>query len=153
MKRLSIRIKKIVQDPGTTRKNLYEFFRVVFFSLVTAAKGFKRDNCMLRASALTLYTLLSIVPVMALAFGIAKGFGFEKVLQRELMSRLVGQEEAALRIIDFAGTLLGETKGGLMAAIGVIFLVWAVVKMISHMEDAFNDIWWIKKGPYPDTKV
>lgn len=139
-------IKKAIQDPARSKKILYDFSRAVFFSLVAAGKGFKRENCMLRASALTLYALLSIVPVMALAFGIAKGFGFEQVLQRELIARLPGQEEAALRIIDFSATLLGETKGGLMAAIGVIFLIWAVVKMIGHMEDAFNSIWWIKKG-------
>ncbi|MDY0375150.1 MAG: YhjD/YihY/BrkB family envelope integrity protein [Desulfobacterium sp.] len=146
MKQFSIKIKKALQDPARSRKKLYEFCRVVFFTLVAAAKGFKRDNCMLRASALTLYTLLSIVPVMALAFGIAKGFGFEKILQREILARLAGQEEAALRIISFSETLLGDTKGGLMAALGVIFLIWAVVKMIGHMEDAFNAIWWIKKG-------
>ncbi|MDY0222250.1 MAG: YhjD/YihY/BrkB family envelope integrity protein [Desulfobacterium sp.] len=146
MKRFSIRIKKAIQDPARSRKKFYGFFRGVFFSLVAAAKGFKRDNCMLRASALTFYTLLSIVPVMALAFGIAKGFGFEKVLQGELLARLAGQEEAVLRILNFSETLLGDTKGSLMAALGVIFLIWAVVKMIGHMEDAFNAIWWIKKG-------
>ena len=45
-----------------------------------AAQGFVRDLCQLRASALTLYSLLSIVPVIAMLFGVAKGFGFEKTL-------------------------------------------------------------------------
>ena len=47
---------------------------------VLSVKSFDRDNCILRASALTFYTLLSIVPILAMAFGIAKGFGFEVLL-------------------------------------------------------------------------
>ena len=49
--------------------------------IILSVQGFSRDLCQLRASALTLYTLLSIVPVIALLFGIAKGFGFEKKLE------------------------------------------------------------------------
>ncbi|ACN16355.1 predicted tRNA processing ribonuclease Rbn (RNase BN) [Desulforapulum autotrophicum HRM2] len=146
MKRLSVRIKKKLTDPAQLRKELKAFATRVFLTVVAAVKGFQKDNCMLRASALTFYTLLSIVPVMAMAFGIAKGFGFETMLRKEILLRLAGHEEAAQRIIDFSGTLLAETKGGVMAAVGVIFLAWAVVKMLGHMEDAFNTIWWIKKG-------
>ena len=40
--------------------------------IVLAVSGFDEDMCSLRASALTYYTLLSIVPVMAMVFGIAK---------------------------------------------------------------------------------
>ncbi|MCP4113885.1 MAG: YihY/virulence factor BrkB family protein [Desulfobacteraceae bacterium] len=134
----------LVSDPVRFRAVLDRWGKKAWSSVLVAARGFKEDNCMLRASALTFYTLLSIVPVMAMAFGIAKGFGFEKVLEKELLARLAGQEEAALKIIDFAGKILAETRGGVMAAVGVIFLVWAVVKMLGHMEEAFNAIWWVK---------
>ncbi len=146
MKQLSMRMKKSLADPAKLRKELKAFLVRVFYTVVAAVKGFRKDNCMLRASALTFYTLLSIVPVMAMAFGIAKGFGFEKILRGEILIRLAGHEEAAQRIIDFSATLLAETKGGVMAAVGVIFLAWAVVKMLGHMEDAFNTIWRIKQG-------
>ena len=53
-----------------------------------AIRGFAEDKCQLRASALTFYSLLSIVPVVAMAFGIAKGFGFEKMLEKKLMTQL-----------------------------------------------------------------
>ncbi len=115
-------------------------------SLFIAFTRFKENRGVLRASALTFYSLLSIVPVMAMAFGIAKGFGFEKLLQKELMSNLPGQEEAAIRIIEFSEKLLTGTKGGLMAALGIILLIWTVIKMMGHMEAALNEIWWIKRG-------
>ncbi len=133
-------------DIATVKSGVLEGLKKVGFSFVSAAKAFKDDSCMLRASALTYYTLLSIVPVMAMAFGIAKGFGFEKLLEKELLSRFAGQEEAVLKIMDFSEKILSETKGGLMAALGVIFLFWSVAKMLNHIENAFNAIWWIKKG-------
>ncbi len=120
--------------------------KVTGLIIVAAVKKFNYDKCNLQASALTFYSLLSIVPVMAMAFGIAKGFGFEKIFQKELLAKLSGQEEIAHRLIEFSGKLLSETKGGIMAVIGLIFLVWTVVKMFGRIEEAFNSIWWIKQG-------
>lgn len=114
--------------------------------LVAAARKFNEDKCALQASALTFYSLLSIVPVMAMAFGVAKGFGFEKILQKELMAKMTGQEEVAHRIIDFSVKMLAETKGGFMAVIGLILLIWAVVKMFSRIEGSFNAIWCIQES-------
>jgi len=43
--------------------------------LLLAIRGYQRDRCAIKASALTFHTLLSVVPVIAVFFGIAKGFG------------------------------------------------------------------------------
>jgi len=113
-------------------------------AVLLAIRGFKEDNCFLRASALTFFTLLSIVPLFAMAFGIAKGFGFEKMLEEKVMTNLQGQEEAMTRILDFSKTLLENTSGGIVAGIGVAFLFWTVIKMLGNIEHSFNDIWGIK---------
>ena len=112
--------------------------------LVLTFKGYVRDNCMPRASALTFYSLLSVVPMVALAFGIAKGFGLEQRLEKQLYLRLAGQEEVLSRIIDFARNLLENTKGGLIAGIGVILLFWLAIKVLSHIEEALNHIWKVR---------
>jgi membrane protein len=65
---------------------------------VLTFRGFQNDNCTLRASALTFYTFLSIVPVLALAFGISKGFGFEPLLESFLMEQFLFHEEALTRL-------------------------------------------------------
>lgn len=114
--------------------------------ILLALRGFDEDKCMLRASALTFFSLLAIVPVAAMAFGIAKGFGFEKLLEQQLMERMQGQEEAVTQVITFARTLLENTKGGLIAGIGVAILFWTVIKVLGNIEKSFNDIWGIKKA-------
>ena len=87
-----------------------------------AIKGFYEDKCQLRASALTFYSLLSVVPVLAMFFGIAKGFGMEHLLEKELTKSLSGQEEVLTWLIEFANKMLGNTKGTLMASLSFVIL-------------------------------
>jgi membrane protein len=118
--------------------------------LLAAGRGFDEHRCQLRASALTFFSLLSIVPVVAMAFGIAKGFHFEKMLQEKILEKFAGQEDALLKIFDFANTMLENTKGGLIAGIGVIILFWTTIKLLGNIESSFNDIWGGKKSrPLP----
>jgi len=112
-------------------------------------RGFDEDKCFTRASSLTFYTLLSIVPVMAMLFGVAKGFGFEKILEnkfRELVEKVPGQEEVLTKVIEYAESLLETTRGGVIAGIGLVLLFWSVIKVLSHIEASLNDIWEIKES-------
>ena len=115
-------------------------------TVLLAVRGFDEDKCLLRASSLTFYTLLSIVPVVAMAFGIAKGFGFENYLEKQLFEKFPGQETILLQVVDFALKLLENTKGGMIAGIGVIILFWSVMKLLGHIESSFNEIWEIRKS-------
>lgn len=112
--------------------------------IVLAVRGFAEDKCKFRASALTFYSLLSIVPVIAMMFGIAKGFGLEKRVETELLQKMQGQEEVVEKIIGFANSLLENANGGLIAGIGVGFLFWTIIKVLSNIENSFNDIWGVK---------
>ncbi len=109
-------------------------------------QDFSRDQCPLRASALTLYSLLSIVPVIAMLFGIAKGFGFEKMLEQRFIEQVPDQESSVLQLISFAQNMLDSTKGGIVAGIGTVVLFWTVISVISNIEESFNYIWKIGKG-------
>ncbi|MGD8943506.1 MAG: YihY/virulence factor BrkB family protein [Desulfobacterales bacterium] len=113
--------------------------------IILAIRSYDEDRCLLRASSLTFYTLLSIVPILAMFFGVAKGFGFEKRLERELFDKFPGQEEILNQVINFATSLLEQTRGGVIAGIGLLVLFWSVLKVLGHIEMAFNDIWEIKE--------
>ncbi len=132
-----IRLKDLSRKKSFFIKQL----RIVLLAL----RGFNEHKCRLRASALTFYSLLSVVPVVALAFGIAKGFGSDKLLEKQLLEKFPGQEEVLVQVVNFAHSLLEETKGGMIAGIGVAVLFWIVIKLLSNIERSFNDIWGIKK--------
>lgn len=111
---------------------------------ILSHREFTKDQCSLRASALTFYSLLSIVPVFAMAFGIAKGFGIEKMLREKIMENMQGQQEIMTRVLEFSENLLQNTKGGLIAGIGLALLFWSIIQVLTHIEVSFNAIWGIK---------
>ncbi len=113
--------------------------------ILLSARGFDEDKCFFRASALTFYSLLSIVPVLAMAFGLAKGFGLEKAFEKQVFERFQGQEEIIAWILNFAHSLLENTKGGLIAGVGILFLFWAIIRVLGNIENSFNHIWGIRK--------
>jgi membrane protein len=109
-------------------------------------RGFMENKVSIRASALTYYSLMSVVPIVAMIFGIAKGFGLEKMLQKELTAKLSGQQEVLNWIITFANSMLERTKGGIVAGVGLVLLFWSIMNVLGNIEASFNDIWQIKKG-------
>ncbi|MCP3942883.1 MAG: YihY/virulence factor BrkB family protein [Desulfobacteraceae bacterium] len=127
-----------------SKKELFQWYQKCVKVIFSAFKGFQEDRCGLRASALTLYTIFAIVPVMAMAFGIAKGFGFQKFLEGEVLLMFEGREEIINNVLTFSTNLLDKTKGGAMAILGIILLIYSMVKLLGHIENAFNRIWWVK---------
>ena len=123
------------------------FFLITILRIVIlSVRGIIDDKGTLRASALTFWTFLSVVPIFAMLFGIAKGFGLEKKLENQLMEWMPGQEEVATWIIQFAHSLLETTRGGVIAGVGVLILFWTVIKVFGNIEASFNGIWGVKKG-------
>ena len=128
---------------------------------ILTVKGFFEDKCTLQASALTFYSLLSVVPVAAMLFGIAKGFGMEKRLEAILHEELSGHEEVLEKVMVFSQSLLQKAQGGVIAGIGVAVLFYTVLKLFSNIEHSFNDIWGVKEnrslvrklGIYPSTML
>lgn len=112
--------------------------------IVHSVNAFGNNNDYLKASALTLYTLISIVPFLAVAFGIAAGFGFEQYLEEQLKHLFDEQPEMISYAIQFARSLLRDTKGSLITGIGLIALLWTNLSLLGNIESALNDIWRVK---------
>ena len=123
----------------------YQFFLIKQLRvLLLAFRGYKEDKLGLRASALTYFSMMSVVPVVAMGFGIAKGFGFDKYLENQLVQNFSGQQEVLDWIIKFAHSFLENTKGGIIAGIGIAILIWTVMKVLGNIESSFNAIWQIR---------
>ncbi|MBN1105958.1 MAG: YihY family inner membrane protein [Deltaproteobacteria bacterium] len=130
------------KDLPRSRSILIRGLRVIILSL----RGLGKDQLALRASSLTFYSLLSLVPIVAMLFAIAKGFGFQQVLEKTLLQQLEGQEEVVRKILDFSQSFLDSVTGGLVAGVGLVLLLYTIIKILSHTENAFNDIWGIRQS-------
>jgi membrane protein len=105
-------------------------------------RDFFADRCMLRASALTFTTLLSIVPLLALMFSVLKGFGVQKTLEPLLLKHLaVGSGEVVSLII----TYIDNTNVARLGTFGLVFLMITVLTLLSNIEESFNKVWGVEE--------
>jgi membrane protein len=112
--------------------------------VMLAARGFSNDKVQLRASALTFYSLLSLIPVLAIAFAISKGFGIDQNLQHQLTEKLQAYPDLLNMLLPIVQNAIQETRGGYIAGVGVIILFWSVMSLLNHIESSFNHIWQIR---------
>ncbi len=104
-------------------------------------KGIRRDNIYIKASALTYFTILSVIPLVALAFGIAKGFGLQDELRAQIIMQFHNQEQVMAWILDFANNMLEEASGGWIAGVGIALLFYTVGQLLNYVETTINSIW------------
>jgi membrane protein len=114
--------------------------------LILTVRDFIKDKCAYRASALTYFTLLTIVPVLGMAFGIAKAFGMDALLEEQIRLNFQGQETIMDRILAVSNNLLENTREEIVAGIGLVILLWSVIRILINIENTLNAIWNVKKA-------
>ncbi len=116
--------------------------------LILAYRNFIRNDSIRTASILTYYSVLNFVPLVAVVFAIAKGFGLRRMIQSYIIQIADAahlQPEMANQIIIFSNSLLKHARGGVIAGIGTILLLWTVISILGKIEDSFNSIWEVNK--------
>ena len=124
-------------------KNAVAYVTRVVYILINRYTTDKISN---KAAALTYSTLLSIVPILAILFGIARGFGFDNLLRQQIEQGLLGNNETTKQIFQFVDSYLSQTTGGVFLGVGLIALLWTFISLVNNMESIFNDIWYVKKS-------
>lgn len=113
--------------------------------LVALWSDISEKRVMGTASNLTYSSLLAFVPIMAVVFAVARGFGYSIYIEEWFKNSLSSQPDAAETIIGFVNSYLVHTKKGIFLGIGLLFMLWTVLMLISNIETAFNDIWQVKR--------
>ncbi len=122
------------------------FFETRCKILWVSIKTFVKNEQAQHATSLTYYTLFAIVPILALCFGIAKGFNLEEKLKVMIVERFSEQQSLVDWMYKFADTTLARADGGIIAGIGVVFLFWTVIRLATFIEKSFNQAWNVPKG-------
>lgn len=154
------------------RRRAYGVARVVHLTLA----NFVKNRCTWRAAALTYITVLSLVPMLAFAFSVAKGLGAYEQLERETIVPFLdatfgeagvpagdlanpGSEGAdaqgaavaeggaeVRRAIDTVLDFVKRTDVSRLGALGFLLVLYTVVKLLGAIELSFNDIWGVRKA-------
>ena len=128
---------------GEVSRSRYTSYNLLKITIQTF-KCFSKDRIWIRAAALSYTTLFSIIPILALLFAIAKGFGFSNLMERILRGSAVenGTIDTVMNMID---NYLEYAKSGVFIGIGLAMLLWAIINLADSIESNMNAIWDVKK--------
>lgn len=119
---------------------LVKQYKLLFYT----ARGVLEHDTFVRSAALTFYTLMSLVPIIAVIFAIVKGLGQADRMVESLYGLFPQNPEIVSYLIGFAEKALLRTQGGLVATVALLMLFWTVIRVFSSIESAFNNIWEVK---------
>ena len=94
----------------------------------------------MRAMSLVYTTLLSLVPMLALAFSVLKALGVHNQLEPLLAEALA---PLGPRSVDITGSVIGFVENiqvGVLGSLGVALLFYTAISMIQKIENSFNFI-------------
>ncbi len=126
-------------------------------------KGFSRNRCPLRATALAYTTLLALVPLLAVGVSITssllqergvqatrdmiKGFVDTAVPQLKLMPKNPDRPDDPQKVVvDRITQFITQMNTKTLGVTGVVGLIMVGILLLSTIEDTFNDIWGVTRG-------
>jgi len=118
----------------------------IYKTLELSIRFFLDKRVMAKASALTYSTLLAIVPILAVVFAIARGFGYNKYIELWFRDLLASQPQAAEVIIGWVNSYLVHTQSGIFLGVGLIFMLYTVLMLLDNIEETFNEIWQVSNS-------
>ena len=110
-----------------------------------SVRSFLDRDLQMRAGSLTYSTVLALVPALAMLFAIGRGFGFQALLQSQLMNYFPAQRQALTSALSYVDNYLSQASQGAFIGIGVVVLLWTLLSLMSNIEDTFNKVWGITK--------
>ncbi len=128
-----------INPPGRLTPWCYKSLQI----LMLAWKDLFFKGGLLRTSALAYASVLAIIPMLALVFAIFKGFGLQRLLAAHLLPQLAGGSQ------DFARQIISYVEATNVASLGVFGLIWLLVALMilmTNIEQAFNHIWKISRA-------
>jgi membrane protein len=133
-------------DLGSLRSALLRSKIAVLHVVTVTVKKFQDDQLSLQATRLTYTTLLSLVPLLAVAFSVLKAFGVQNQLEPPLAGLLAPLGPEAKEITRQIISFVDNQQVGALGAVGVAGLFYTVLSLIGKIEDALNHIWRVRRS-------
>lgn len=111
------------------------------FVLMTIYESFQSYRIQLLSATQTYYTLLAVVPVIALIISIAETLHLSAFVESWISHIFIDQKEVATYLINFAKNAVSEAKKTSFKVFGIVLLFWAAVKMLLYVDVGINQLW------------
>lgn len=115
-------------------------------TLNLTVRTFFNADMQTRACSMTYQMMLAAVPALALLVAIGRGFGLQGLMEDELYKMFPAQHTAVNYAMHFVDSYLTTSTEGVFVGVGILFLLYTLISLLSSIEDTFNLIWGVKQG-------
>lgn len=113
--------------------------------LYAVLRDFFSGQLTMRAMSLVYTTLLSIVPLLAFSFSVAKGFGIHEQIQDQMYLFLEPLGDRGAEITDKVMALVYNVDGRVLGGVSLAFFMWTAVSMVQKVEESLNYVWYVSE--------
>lgn len=114
-------------------------------AFILTARGFARERIARESIALSQFTMLAFIPMIAVILFVSHGFGLDRILSNRLMESFPHGPQLVPVIMDYAMNIIRATESGAFGWISFLSFVWTVIWLMINVEIAFNRIWQVKQ--------
>jgi membrane protein len=136
-----------IWEGGDVRRGRALVYRGSRILYATVQSG-REQRLNFRAAALTYFSILSIVPFLAFAFSVLKGFGaYQRLMDTVVhpaLSSTFGEVPDLLHAFEQVLAFVEKTNVSSLGAVGILTLAYTSISLISNIETSLNDIWGAK---------
>lgn len=114
-------------------------------ALILTARGFGRERVGREAIALSQFTMLAFVPMVAVILFITSGFGIDRILADSLAESFPSSMPLVNTIVAYADNIVAATQNGLFGWISFLSFLWTIIWLMLNVGIAFNRIWQVRQ--------
>ena len=152
--RLQERIDKLLWGDAPRKYGFVgQFVTSVLRYIYALVRDVVSGQLTLRAMSLVYTTLLSVVPLIAFSFSVAKGLGIHNRLEPQLFKFLAPLGERGAEITRQFIDLVDNVRGGVLGGVSLAFFVYTAISMVQKVDESFNYVWYVAKPRQFATKL
>lgn len=131
-----------IEELSKARARFIKYVKV----LIITVKTFAQQKVGPRAIALSYLSMMAIVPILAIVFGITGGFGLGDKLKEFMYANFGGNEQLIDTALQFAQNIIDTAQSGWMGFFSALLFIWIVFRLMMNVESAFNNVWKVEQS-------
>ena len=121
------------------------FIKYVKVAIITA-KTYAQQKIGPQAVALSYFSVMALVPFMAIVFAITGGLGLDGLLKEYLYANLSSSQLMIDKVLSFSQNIIDTAQSGWMGFLNALLFLWIIFRLMSGVESAFNNVWKVSKN-------
>lgn len=141
------RMNALLWDPLIAERSLWRRTLVRAMQIGYAVlRDLGEGHLSLRAMGLVYYTVIAIIPLLALTFSVLKGLGAHNAMEPALLKLLEPLGDRSVEVTRNIINFVENVRVDVLSFVSLAVLLYTVLTMMQKIEMAFNFIWCVNRG-------